>query len=102
MRKTVIILIVLTWALMLASCANLTVTRNDSPPTGGEALDFQMAYLAWGILPIRQLPPASQLCPKGRIESVAFGRTSQDAILTWLTLGLYVPHRATIICSPSL
>ena len=102
MRNIVLILSALVLTPVLISCANLTVTRNDSPPNGGEAMDFQMTYLAWGILPIQQLPPASVVCPNGRIESLTFGRTSQDAILTWLTLGIYVPHRATIICSPRL
>ncbi len=92
------ILLILTTPLFI-SCANLKVTRNDAPTAGTESQEIKMSYIAWGFAPIQKVPPASSLCAKGRFESVIFSRTTADAALTWLTLGFYVPHRATVICA---
>lgn len=95
--KNLFVFLVLT--PLLISCANLKVTRNDSPAAGGESKEIKMTYIVWGFVPIQKIPPASSLCAKGRFETVDFGRTTGDAALTWLTLGFYVPQRATVYCA---
>ena len=84
-------------ALMLTSCANLTVNRNDTP-AAGESTEIKLSSFLEGFVPGRKIPPASSLCPNGRVESIALGMNGGDVMLTMVTLGVFVPHRATVTC----
>lgn len=95
MRKLLLLLIA---GPLLISCANLKVTRNDSPLAGQEPVEVQIAHIVWGFVPVKRLPSAESLCPKGSFDSLTLWRTNGDAGMTWLTLGFYVPQRATIVC----
>gem|GEM_PF-5281347 len=84
--------------LSLNSCAHLTVNRNDSPDSSGDRTEIKLASFLFGFVPGKKMPPAAALCPKGRFESVNLEMKGTDVWMTAITLGIYVPHRAIVIC----
>jgi hypothetical protein len=93
MRKSLIV-----FALLLTSCANLTIQRNDAPASGGEQTEVRLASFLFGFVPGKRFPPLSTICEKGRLESIDLGMTGNDVLLTLVTFGIYVPHRAVVTC----
>ena len=83
---------------LLVSCANTVIHRNDTPTESSVKTELALKSFLWGFIPGTGIPPAAALCPKGKVESITLNRTTADAALTWVTLGIYVPHRATIVC----
>jgi hypothetical protein len=93
MRKSLVLC-----ALLLTSCANLAIHRNDAPAAGGERTEVRLASFLFGFVPGKKLPPVSTICGKNRLESIDLGMTGNDVLLTLVTFGIYVPHRAVVTC----
>ncbi len=77
----------------------MTVRRTDPAAEPGTAQSYTLHAFAWGLLSVTVLPPESDLCPQSRIATIETDMNALNVIATGLTLGLYVPHRATITCS---
>lgn len=86
-------------SLLLSSCANLDVHRNDTPQNGGEKINIKLNSFLFGFVPGPKLPPMPDICPKGRMEMVEFDKSPGDAWLSVVTLGVYVPHRVAVTCA---
>jgi len=83
----------------LSSCAYLNIARHEPAPTQSTAIQVPLNSFIFGFVPGSKIPPQSLLCPGGRIESATLEMTSNHVLLTLVTLGIYVPHRATVSCS---
>jgi hypothetical protein len=76
----------------------MKVVRDDSQATG-EKKTYQLKSLLWAFVPIAKLPPASEMCPGAQVQTLDLGMEPHQVLLTWVTAGIFVPHRAEVTCS---
>ncbi|MGE0527027.1 MAG: hypothetical protein AB7G93_17605 [Bdellovibrionales bacterium] len=93
----------ITSALMLTflttSCSHLEVHRPSVPPAGAK-VELRLHSLLLGLIPVSKPPPAYTLCSGARVAHIDLRLAPTDVLLSMVTLGVYVPHRMTILCAP--
>ncbi len=80
-------------------CAHVKIVRDELAPTTPPAKTYKIHSFLWAFLPGRQLPPQNVLCANSRIETLDFRMSPVDVLMTSATLGIYVPHRVTVVCA---
>ena len=88
---------------LCVACNHLTLQRSELEAGGGsEVHQLQMASFLLGILPGGHVPPASELCPGAKVDRLTMHTGTGDALLAWVTLGIYIPYAIEYQCSKGL
>jgi hypothetical protein len=85
------------------ACAHMTFKNGSDNITQVSKQEYTMDGALFGLVSglfskPEFLPQNNLTCPEGGIYSVELRMSAQDVLLTVVTLGLFVPHRATITC----
>jgi hypothetical protein len=81
-----------------SACASYKVNyRNKTAPSSGEVHSAKQSFFLWGLVGGDEVD-LDQLCPRG-VSRIASKKGPGDAILFWLTGGLYAPISVEIECS---
>lgn len=82
-------------SLLLGGCATLNFETAGSAPTVTH--EYRTSHFFWGALRNDDTPVPA--CPAGSFRSATMRMSTGDVLLTGLTLGIYVPHRAIVNCT---
>ncbi|MBX3021438.1 MAG: hypothetical protein KF799_07135 [Bdellovibrionales bacterium] len=82
--------------LLLNSCAHLKFERGE-PSESGSQHAYRVHQFLWGMTKIEKFP--APLCAGSSFKEAYVWMSAQDVLLGLFTLGIYVPHRATVTCS---
>jgi hypothetical protein len=88
--------------LLTTACTHMTIDRSEKSLGGGKTEEFTLNSLLFAFIPLDRLPPESEVCPKARVETVDLAMDPQQILISVSTLGIFVPHRVTVTCSPAL
>ena len=92
-------IILLLSSTLACACSHTTVTREESV-TVKPNQEYGVNFFLWTTIPgARRLPPASKMCPQGRLETLDFATTGVDALIAVVTLGIYIPQTVMVGCS---
>ena len=82
------------------SCIHLNVIRSDATPpaTSVETRTVQLNYFLWGLIPTSKLSVERDLCPNSNLDRLDMKMSCGDVTLSVVTLGIYIPHQATLTC----
>lgn len=86
-------------AVILSSCASLSVTRQETQVVP-ELQELPRSSFVWGFVPAPRLYESS-LCPQSKLNTFEIGRSSGQVWLSVVTLGVYVPYRVRFSCAKS-
>jgi hypothetical protein len=87
-------------ALLLGSsaCASYKVNyRNKSTAPSGEVHSAKQSFFLWGLVGGDEVD-LDRVCPTG-VSRIASRKGAGDAILFWLTGGLYAPMSVEVECA---
>ena len=74
---------------------------SHQPEESGKKWEKTKHSFLWGLIPTTHVK-AYQVCAESSWQSVTISRSFGHIIVSFLTLGLYVPISVTLICLPSL
>lgn len=83
-------------AALQVGCA-MKVVRDDSP-AAGQVKEYELNSFLWAFIPGTKLPPASELCPGGKVQTLDLGMETSQVLLTAVTIGIFVPYKAAVTC----
>lgn len=83
--------------LFLSGCATLEFETAGSTPTVTH--EYRTSHLFWGAIATTNGEVPVPACPRGTFRNATLRMSTGDVLLTGLTLGIYVPHRATVRCA---
>lgn len=90
--------VILLLFLLTAACSHIRVERDETAKVS-PAKTHKISSFLFALIPGRQLPPPNVLCPDSRIETLDLRMSPVDVLVTSATLGIYVPHRVTVVCA---
>jgi hypothetical protein len=88
----------LIFVISAVGCTHLVMNKDDSHRPAAEIKNLEYNTVLFGFLGLTKLPPATEICGQSRIETVEMNMDSEDVLTSIVTLGLYVPHRVSIMC----
>lgn len=84
----------------LVHCSTLNVYRSEDQKNFTSAvMKVETSHYLWGFFASNPGLVEARLCADSRIDAVQMGMTGSDVLIGVVTLGIYVPSRATVNCS---
>lgn len=80
-------------------CNHVTISRYEKASASTKSTEIELDSFALGFVPVK-LPSENEACPQSKIDSVNLSMNTKDVLLSIVTIGIYVPHRAEITCTP--
>jgi hypothetical protein len=84
-------------AMALSACSSHAIKYSTGKPAGGPVHQETEAFFLWGLAGGNDID-LEQLCPTG-VASIESRKGAGDAIMTWLTGGLYSPMSVEVQCA---
>lgn len=94
MMKTIFLALSL---IFLASCSHLEVVKEHPASAKRNFNERKLNYFVWGLVRPRPIQ-SKELCPGDSLASLEFKMTTQDILLSVVTLGIYVPRHLIAAC----
>ena len=84
-------------AMALSACASHTIKYSTGKAAGGPVHQEKEAFFLWGLAGGNDID-LERLCPTG-VAQIESRKGAGDAIMTWLTGGLYSPMSVEVQCA---
>jgi hypothetical protein len=92
------LMIMLTVALTTSACATHNIHyKNPTVAQAGETKSAKQSFFLWGLVGGKEID-LQQLCPSG-VAGIDSKSSGGDAVMTWLTGGLYSPMSVDVHCA---